>query len=263
MDKRTEVSQEGSEGKTAEPTAKRNGIVGAAILVIALAIVACLFGMSNCSADGAGQGGGKDEAVQSDVSKEKEEGSETSEKEGSESEEPSSEDKAEEGKEPEEEGPSQVSPEPSGDVQQPLPQTPSNSNPSGSSSVTQQPANPATPPQADPDPAPAPQPDPEPDPEPPVHEHSWQAVTEQVWVVDQAAWTEFLYEEKAICVCNGCGADITDDPSGHLEASGPFGQCQSWRGEYLTIQTGTIEHPEQGHYETVTVGYSCGCGETR
>ena len=100
----------------------------------------------------------------------------------------------------------------------------------------------------------------------PSHTHSWQpqyttvhhdAVYEQKYVVDQAAWSE----ERSIC--NQCGADITGNYIAHFKASP---SCSGYHSEI-------INHPEQGHYENVQVsaawdeqvltGYKCSCGATK
>lgn len=103
-------------------------------------------------------------------------------------------------------------------------------------------------------------------PSKPSHTHSWQpqyttvhhdAVYEQKYVVDQAAWSE----ERSIC--NQCGADITGNYIAHFKASP---SCSGYHSEI-------INHPEQGHYENVQVsaawdeqvltGYKCSCGATK
>ena len=121
------------------------------------------------------------------------------------------------------------------------------------------------------DPAPAPTPDPAPAP----HEHSWTPVTSQqwvannVWVEDSAAWDEPIYEQSERSICNGCGADITSDPWGHIKNAGRGSSCSGYHSEVTTIQTGTVHHDatghyeDQGYYETVTTGYSCSCGAVK
>lgn len=101
------------------------------------------------------------------------------------------------------------------------------------------------------------------------HTHSYTTPvygTEQRWVLDQAAWTETvsepIYENKLVWYCNTCGADITADPEGHVDATMHGG----YRSDYISVQTGTntytIDHPEQGHWESYSVvtGYACSCG---
>lgn len=94
-----------------------------------------------------------------------------------------------------------------------------------------------------------------------VHEHTWEtvqtlvhyeAVTEEVWVEDAAAWTEeipvFEVREQAVCVT--CGIHIEGNPNVHLNAV-----CRQWRNEPRNVQVGTktITHEAQGHYETETI----------
>lgn len=108
----------------------------------------------------------------------------------------------------------------------------------------------------------------------PTHKHNWvaqtktvhhDAVTEQVYVVDQAAYDDPIYEWREIC--NNCGADITNDPGIH---SAEFGHSYSSK----PVQVGATHHDEVGHYETktvseawdetVTTGYTCsGCGASK
>lgn len=87
------------------------------------------------------------------------------------------------------------------------------------------------------------------------------AETEQRWVVDQEAYSyeEPVYEMQCRCICNDCGADITDmsddgrinHAAEHLEAGGKG----SWSDKYVNVQVGTktVFVPEEGHYETVVI----------
>lgn len=100
-------------------------------------------------------------------------------------------------------------------------------------------------------------------PQAPAHEHSWQPVTENRWVVDKAAWDEPKYENRERSICNGCGADITGDPWGHIEKAGRGSSCSGYHGALVKVQVGTIHHDETGHYESVTTGYKCSCGATK
>ena len=97
-----------------------------------------------------------------------------------------------------------------------------------------------------------------------AHTHTWVPQTEQQWVVDQAAWDEPVYTTQELSICNGCGADITADPWGHIEnamIANPATACSGYHSEYRQVQTGSIHHEETGHYQTVTTGYVCsGCG---
>ena len=130
-----------------------------------------------------------------------------------------------------------------------------------------------------------PQPTPTPTPTPsPTHIHSWQpvyktvhhdAVTEQKWVVDQAA-TEGYYEEVYCMKCK-CGAKFysSADWEAHsmsfISDDAEWQKHSSWSGHYdYVYHEGT---PESGHYEIVIITaaydeqvidhYSCSCGETK
>ena len=135
----------------------------------------------------------------------------------------------------------------------------------------------------------------------PGHTHHWveqtetvvhEAVTQQVYVVDQASWEEPVYEEVPVYetygveVCGVCGAEMysSAEVSAHAEThidwetlENPFYYYTDWRQRQVgteTVQTGTIHHEEQGHYEEQVVqdaytevkvtGYWCSiCGEER
>lgn len=120
---------------------------------------------------------------------------------------------------------------------------------------------------------------------PEEHKHNWVAVTKTVhhdaeygtrYVVDTPAQDvqipQYAYQERSIC--NQCGADITNDPWGHLEASN--GNCSGYHSEVKEVFLGynTRHDPEVGHNEqyvvkeaydeTVTTGYKCSiCGATK
>jgi hypothetical protein len=136
---------------------------------------------------------------------------------------------------------------------------------------------------------------------PPSHTHHWveeteniyhDAVTESVYVVDQAAYEEPVYEEVPVYetygveICGVCGAELysAEEVSAHSEThidwetlENPFYYYTDWRKRQVgteRVQTGTIHHDEEGHYEeqvvqaayteTVITGYRCsGCGEYR
>lgn len=124
------------------------------------------------------------------------------------------------------------------------------------------------------------------------HTHNWvpqtqivhhEAETRQVYIIDQTAWDEPVYEEQPVyktqsyTVCNVCGEDITGNVQDHSEVHmdwDTFMNPFSYRIEYRQmqvgtqiVQTGSIRHEEVGHYETqivkaaydetVTVGYQC------
>lgn len=131
------------------------------------------------------------------------------------------------------------------------------------------------------------------------HTHHWveqtetvyhEAVTQQVYVVDQAAWEEpkfeqvSVYETYGVEVCGVCGAEMysSAEVSAHAEThidwetlTNPFYYYTDWRQKQVgteTVQTGTIHHEEEGHYEEQVVqgahtevrivGYYCSeCGK--
>ena len=88
-------------------------------------------------------------------------------------------------------------------------------------------------------------------------------VYEKKWVVDQAAWDETvsepIYEMVEKAICNGCGADITNNIDGHIYSALESGNynCGGWHSEWIQEQTGTnthtIHHDEVGHWEEVLV----------
>lgn len=73
------------------------------------------------------------------------------------------------------------------------------------------------------------------------------AETKQVWVVDQEAYEEPIYETQGRTICNGCGADITNNLEHVFDCLG------SYHDEWVQVQIGTKTIPEQGHYETQVV----------
>lgn len=87
------------------------------------------------------------------------------------------------------------------------------------------------------------------------------AETKEVYVVDTPAssYEEPVYEEKERCICNDCGADLTDmsdsEMTHHLADHARNGGHGSWRSVWQNVQVGTktVNVPEQGHYETQTV----------
>ncbi len=111
----------------------------------------------------------------------------------------------------------------------------------------------------------------------PVHVHQWaaetkqvyhEAVTQQVWVVDREAWEEPVYEEQPVYMtiektrCKYCGEEflLHSDWKEHRNALIDAGDYTHGSYEVVwdavqtgtqTVQTGTIVHPEEGHYETV------------
>lgn len=112
----------------------------------------------------------------------------------------------------------------------------------------------------------------------PAHTHSYTIPiysSKQVYVVDKAAWTETVeepvYETVERSICNGCGADITGNEGAHMKENMLAGNtaCGGYHSEVKQVQTGTdtytINHPEEGHYETESYvsGYKCSCGATK
>ena len=135
----------------------------------------------------------------------------------------------------------------------------------------------------------------------PSHIHNWiqqyktvhhDAVTQQVWIVDQAAWDEPVYEERPVYetygvnVCNVCGTELftSQELNAHGEThidwetmTNPFSYHYEERQRQVgteTVQVGTAHHEEVGHWETQIVaaaydeqvpnGYLCsGCGATK
>lgn len=107
------------------------------------------------------------------------------------------------------------------------------------------------------------------------HTHSYTIPvygTEQKWVVDQAAWTETvnepIYEQVPVMICNDCGAYLNANNCWeHIENHAMNGGKGSWTDTYEYQKTGTntytINHPEQGHYESVVIGYQCSCGDVQ
>ncbi len=93
--------------------------------------------------------------------------------------------------------------------------------------------------------------------------------SKQVYVVDKAAWTETveepIYSTKEVAICNTCGTDISGHAGAHLDET----MHDGYHSEVQTVQTGTdtytINHPEEGHYETESYvsGYKCSCGATK
>lgn len=117
--------------------------------------------------------------------------------------------------------------------------------------------------------------------ETPAHKHNWVAQTKTVHhdaqyktvhhdAVTHQVWHDAVTEEHYIC--NQCGADITSDPWGHLDAYDHGGYHSSYvtvkQGYYETV-TDKAAYDEQVQVsaawdETVTTGYKCSsCGATK
>lgn len=85
-------------------------------------------------------------------------------------------------------------------------------------------------------------------PSAPAHTHNWVAQTTQKYVVDVPA------KAKLVCAC-GAVFSSTSEWGAHKQALGIAGaNGHSYRSEST---------PEQGHYETITTGYTCSCGATK
>lgn len=115
----------------------------------------------------------------------------------------------------------------------------------------------------------------------PAHQHNWVVQTKTVHhdaqyktvhhdAVTHQVWHDAVTEEHYIC--NQCGADITSDPWGHLDAYDHGGYHSSYvtvkQGYYETV-TDKAAYDEQVQVsaawdETVTTGYKCSsCGATK
>lgn len=97
-----------------------------------------------------------------------------------------------------------------------------------------------------------------PEPSPSAPQRKWVEDTQNVWIVDRAAWTEQkpIYETRERSICNVCGTDITGNTSAHNKAHMMAGEGSGYHSDVQTVQVGTetINHPEQGHWETKVVG---------
>ncbi len=108
------------------------------------------------------------------------------------------------------------------------------------------------------------------EPAKPTHTHDWVSMTEQHWisnivtVVDQPAYDEQVKQGSHIlCSCGfTCGNNA--EWSEHNMNNGAT-HSYSVVPNYATIHHDAVTHTEdQGHYETVIVGYRCsGCGATK
>lgn len=87
--------------------------------------------------------------------------------------------------------------------------------------------------------------------------HDAEYKTEKVWVVDEEGytWQKPIVEGQWRTICNICGADITEDVTGHDKTYHlPYGDDFSYSDKWIEQITGyeTITVPEKGHYETKT-----------
>lgn len=89
-------------------------------------------------------------------------------------------------------------------------------------------------------------------------QRKWVEDTEQVWVVDKAAWTESIpvYSTVEVSICNICGQDVTGNTSAHAKAHMKAGEGSGHHSEVRREITGydTVSHAEDGHWEKKVVG---------
>lgn len=132
-------------------------------------------------------------------------------------------------------------------------------------------------------------------PDTPSHEHNWEpvydyvhhdAVIDQVWVVDKAAWEEPVYTKYYVCLqceygeceyCNEHGLrqneflTFEEKKAHQYNCAINGGSCSNSTTRKKI--TDYIHHDEEGHYETIIVseaydepkliGYKCSCGATK
>ena len=132
----------------------------------------------------------------------------------------------------------------------------SNSGSSGSSSQSKPSSGSGSSSSSKPEPTPTPQPATK-DPHEGKTWHDAEYKTEQVWVVDEEGytWQKPIVEGQWRTICNICGADITEDVTGHDKTYHlPYGDDFSYSDKWIEQITGyeTIKVPEKGHYETKT-----------
>lgn len=89
-------------------------------------------------------------------------------------------------------------------------------------------------------------------------QRKWVEDTEQVWVVDKAAWTESIpvYSTVEVSICNICGQEVTGNTSAHAKAHMKAGEGSGHHSEVRNEIAGynTVNHKEEGHWETKVVG---------
>ena len=103
----------------------------------------------------------------------------------------------------------------------------------------------------------------------PAHEHKWvlhEGSGHYETQVVKEAWDEPVYEMQARDICNQCGADITDDPTGHFKNAIKNGlDCGGYHTDWVQVQTGTQHHDaetKQVWVQDVAPYAQCsGCGE--
>lgn len=105
----------------------------------------------------------------------------------------------------------------------------------------------------------------------PAHVHTWvlhEGSGHYETQVVKEAWDEPVYEMQARDICNQCGADITDDPTGHFKNAIKNGlDCGGYHTDWVQVQTGTQHHDaetKQVWVQDVAPYAQCsGCGEIR
>ena len=121
----------------------------------------------------------------------------------------------------------------------------------------------------------------------PVHEHSWVDITEEVYHEEVGHWEDILvsaetvkvvpvYARKELSICNGCGADITNDPMAHINSRKVEGylECNGYHSQWKEVQVDNKKEVTPAVYskkwivdteawtETKVVGQECtSCGE--
>lgn len=95
-------------------------------------------------------------------------------------------------------------------------------------------------------------------PSPSVSQKHWVEDTEQVWVEETAAWTEWepIYATREVSICNICNTDVTGNTTAHGKAHMLAGEGSGHHSEVRQIVTGynTISHVATGHWETRVIG---------
>uniref|UniRef100_A0A7C9NN86 Uncharacterized protein n=1 Tax=Muribaculaceae bacterium Z82 TaxID=2304548 RepID=A0A7C9NN86_9BACT len=101
-----------------------------------------------------------------------------------------------------------------------------------------------------------------------MHEHSWQPVFEDAWVVDSPRVETPVYER--LYVCKTCGWSTQGDSGlvcmdSHLVSQGHVRKAarptMNYEVRRAVARVDVVE--EVGHYEQVQTGERCDCGETR
>lgn len=82
-------------------------------------------------------------------------------------------------------------------------------------------------------------------------ESHYEDVSEQVWVVDKAAWREPQYKRYDICSCGEKFYDLTE-LNNHQRSNILSGLYTCGFSATHYEITGYTDHPEEGHYETKT-----------